>query len=1243
MMKRAIFFFLLASLAGAQTPAVTSVYQTLDWITGAPVLSHGTVQISFTSTNWTNSSSPASRVRWTVAPATCTSMTGGTTSGFQTPPTINPAEMVVGGLTPNTTYNICPEISGDGGQTWHGGVAVNITTLPLPAVHPVPPTSPTTFNTSYPNTAGYTTVTLAPDCHDIWTQYATAVTNRAAHGTIIYLPLGTACTAQLLDYSNIIPLDPDANTFVSSSSTVSTTNNTITLPTAVAEGAQIVFGVSGDGRLPGSGGVQNAGPLISGQTVYYWHVVSGNTGQVYIAAPYPSGKLVALSNIPNNVYGQPTTISYVTLPRSPNWIIFRTPTPDSQFVPEHSRVEGPPTTDGITQDVYPSPPTQWAPFMAEIQIPYSIIANQHSLIEFDAGDEAVNPMPTNVRFEGIKFDHGPDPYEYISSDPLPWFNWFTTSAETENVVFDRCWFHSSGTPERLYSGFYWNGHNMAIVDSYFDGMHYFHAAMTGLGISGTTGGHSATIATGFAGFGAGHGSITTKATISWTGAPTVASNHRAFVYFPMTGNVLNFAFPPGVSPTITGPSNYHVVSLAGYGISAGPGRYNAGTTSLTFPTTNEPDNYYIDPVVSNSATCSSTNSLFANLNTAATPAASTSSSFDLSLTFTNDTAQYLCGLRFFKLSAETPTTHTLDLWSTSGSVLASTATSNETASGWQTAMLTTPYPMSAATQYVIGYHTTNAAATGHLQFQNADYYNANMHVSGAYIDSNGSGNGTDALPRFVPEINGYEGPAAGYIAYIDLNSSGVINDVGNADMQSTFVNSHPSSEGCQCMIGGIGPGPYVSLDNYREGTGNVWHYDNSGGTWDPGRADYTHYRDYWRMPAYTWLTGPYSDGMRYCSRHHLEWKDGKHISIKGNIFNRWYTDMTPTDEPFEISAKDGQTTSDLYIGYNSMFHGPGGPLLGVQEATAGGPAFEPEPNFRSIVEQNLAWDIDGQHYCVQNAGFVCPTAGWWMDNTPTMEDSRIDHNTVLLNSGGNVPVFIYTQDQPAEGMVITNNFMIAEGSKYSFSWYDNGPNDSCHGIDHGEALANCKFTPSYVWSNNVFLGTSVTASQIEGVWPNHLNNYFTSTNGPSLAGFFNPSGWNFGNGGSNAVPNLRLKNSAPFQSGSAYVPQTSGSGTDLRSVGADVDAVEAAQGVVHLISETATGTSTASITVVQPDSGTCTLDYGTEPTVTTFTRVSQACTPGSVTFNLTGLTTGTLYYFRYDGAVQQPMGQFKTH
>jgi hypothetical protein len=72
--------------------------------------------------------------------------------------------------------------------------------------------------------------------------------------------------------------------------------------------------------------------------------------------------------------------------------------------------------------------------------------------------------------------------------------------------------------------------------------------------------------------------------------------------------------------------------------------------------------------------------------------------------FKSDVSGYISGLRFYKASTNTGT-HIGNLWSSTGTRLATATFANETASGWQTVKFTTPVAIAANTVYVVSYHT----------------------------------------------------------------------------------------------------------------------------------------------------------------------------------------------------------------------------------------------------------------------------------------------------------------------------------------------------------------------------------------------------------------------------------------------------------------------------------------------------------------------------------------------------------
>ena len=82
------------------------------------------------------------------------------------------------------------------------------------------------------------------------------------------------------------------------------------------------------------------------------------------------------------------------------------------------------------------------------------------------------------------------------------------------------------------------------------------------------------------------------------------------------------------------------------------------------------------------------------------------SAVELGVKFRSDTNGSVTGIRFYKASTNTGT-HIGNLWSSSGTLLATATFTGETASGWQQVNFTTPVAISANTVYVASYHTNS--------------------------------------------------------------------------------------------------------------------------------------------------------------------------------------------------------------------------------------------------------------------------------------------------------------------------------------------------------------------------------------------------------------------------------------------------------------------------------------------------------------------------------------------------------
>ncbi|MFK4539623.1 VCBS repeat-containing protein [Bradyrhizobium ottawaense] len=139
--------------------------------------------------------------------------------------------------------------------------------------------------------------------------------------------------------------------------------------------------------------------------------------------------------------------------------------------------------------------------------------------------------------------------------------------------------------------------------------------------------------------------------------------------------------------TFTAANNYTGPASFNYAISDGRG----GTASASVAVTVH-------------APSASTISLFSSNPTPSVVTASDPNSVELGMKFQASTTGDIMGLRFYKGPSNTGT-HVADLWSSTGTLLATATFTNETASGWQQVNFATPVTITAGTTYIASYHT----------------------------------------------------------------------------------------------------------------------------------------------------------------------------------------------------------------------------------------------------------------------------------------------------------------------------------------------------------------------------------------------------------------------------------------------------------------------------------------------------------------------------------------------------------
>ena len=120
-----------------------------------------------------------------------------------------------------------------------------------------------------------------------------------------------------------------------------------------------------------------------------------------------------------------------------------------------------------------------------------------------------------------------------------------------------------------------------------------------------------------------------------------------------------------------------------------------------------------------------------------TPSTSDTGSVELGLKFQSDVPGSLTGIRFYKGSGNTGT-HIGNLWTSTGTKLATVTFTGETASGWQQATFSSPVTISANTPYIVSYYAPNGGyAADQGFFSTAGTDNPPLHALSNAAGGNG--------------------------------------------------------------------------------------------------------------------------------------------------------------------------------------------------------------------------------------------------------------------------------------------------------------------------------------------------------------------------------------------------------------------------------------------------------------------------------------------------------------------------
>ncbi|MFW5467134.1 DUF4082 domain-containing protein [Knoellia sp. CPCC 206391] len=191
-----------------------------------------------------------------------------------------------------------------------------------------------------------------------------------------------------------------------------------------------------------------------------------------------------------------------------------------------------------------------------------------------------------------------------------------------------------------------------------------------------------------------------SAVVSWTAPSDGGSPLTSYTVTPWAGTTAEASTtvtgsPPGTSTTVTGLTNgtaYTFTVKATNSVGTGPA--SAASTPVT-------------PAAGVCAACT----IWPSTAVPANPSDSDTSALELGVKFTSDLDGVVTGIRFYKGTGNTGT-HVGNLWTETGTRLASVTFTNESATGWQQASFSTPVAITADTTYVASYHAPNGHYAG---------------------------------------------------------------------------------------------------------------------------------------------------------------------------------------------------------------------------------------------------------------------------------------------------------------------------------------------------------------------------------------------------------------------------------------------------------------------------------------------------------------------------------------------------
>jgi hypothetical protein len=241
----------------------------------------------------------------------------------------------------------------------------------------------------------------------------------------------------------------------------------------------------------------------------------------------------------------------------------------------------------------------------------------------------------------------------------------------------------------------------------------------------------------------------------------------------------------GVSGAVNGTVSYNAAAGT---VTFTPTANYAGAASFSYSIADTSGATATGQVSLNVTYPKSAQSLFGTNDTPTQVNSNDGSAVELGVKFSASTNGTITGIRFYKGAANVGT-HTADLWSSTGTLLATATFAGETASGWQTVTFSNPVSITAGTTYVAAYHTSGFYSDTPSFFAAPLTNGALTAPAAAGVYAYGT---ADAFPTQVYQSTNY---------YVDVVfNGGAAPPVANADIGFTAQQNTPLTIAASALL-----------------------------------------------------------------------------------------------------------------------------------------------------------------------------------------------------------------------------------------------------------------------------------------------------------------------------------------------------------------------------------------------------------------------------------------------------------